>query len=221
MARNQRSHRARNPRQLSTLLSRPSRESGMCSSRITRAVSVALVLFMTLPSRSGAPRLLFRRGVVDVSLGIFLAGFSSLRRCYNGMTKAKLVSNGHIVAWRAAHWANWHFEIQDYAPDAGVDPESKQPVSSITFGKGGFQGARGGRGSDWYISNVFEELDAKTEFYYDIDESTLFYFSNSTEAGKPPHETFVATKLTYSFQCYWCFSRRPAGKFHPERDWST
>ena len=79
--------------------------------------------------------------------------------------KAKLVSNGHIVAWRAAHWANWHFEIGDYESSSGVDPESKEALSSITFGKGGFQGARGGIGSDWYISNGFEELDTKTEYY--------------------------------------------------------
>jgi hypothetical protein len=51
--------------------------------------------------------------------------------------KEKLVSNGHVVAWRAAHWANWHFEIAGYEYEQGGN-------ASITFGKGGFQGARGG-----------------------------------------------------------------------------
>jgi hypothetical protein len=107
--------------------------------------------------------------------------------------KERLLSNGHVVAWRAAHWANWHFEIEDYSQEAGMDPEN-HPMSSITFGKGGFQGARGGRGSDWYISNVLEELDVKTEYYYDIKSQSLYYFSNATH-GEAPTETFVATTL--------------------------
>ena len=51
--------------------------------------------------------------------------------------KEKLLSNGHVVAWRAAHWANWHFEIDGYEYEEGGN-------ASITFGRGGFQGARGG-----------------------------------------------------------------------------
>ena len=34
--------------------------------------------------------------------------------------KERLVSNGHVVAWRAAHWANWHFEIEDYSWEEGA-----------------------------------------------------------------------------------------------------
>ena len=80
-----------------------------------------------------------------------------------------------------------HFEISGYKKDVGGN-------TTITFGKGGFQGARGGPGSDWYVSNVFEELDSRTEFYYDIKEQTLYYFANGTH-GVPPQETFVATTL--------------------------
>ena len=56
----------------------------------------------------------------------------------------KLTSNGKVVAWRAAHWANWHFEIDGYTSggESGAN-------STILFGNGGFQGARGGPGSDW------------------------------------------------------------------------
>jgi hypothetical protein len=100
------------------------------------------------------------------------------------------VSNGQLVAWRKAHWANWHFAIEDYA----VVSDENATKSSITFGKGGFQGARGGVGSDWYISNVFEELDIHTEFYYDIKAQTLFYFGNGTH-GEAPTESFVATTV--------------------------
>jgi len=41
------------------------------------------------------------------------------------------------------------------------------------FGKGGFQGARGGPGSDWFIMNFLEELDIPTEYYFDKNSSTL------------------------------------------------
>jgi hypothetical protein len=102
----------------------------------------------------------------------------------------RLVSNGQLVAWRKAHWANWHFAIEDYA----IVSDDNATKSSITFGKGGFQGARGGVGSDWYISNVFEELDIQTEFYYDIKAQTLFYFGNGTH-GEAPTESFVATTV--------------------------
>eukprot|EP01048_Picozoa_sp_COSAG05_P011406 COSAG05_NODE_1072_length_5963_cov_9.550477_4_plen_182_part_00 len=57
------------------------------------------------------------------------------------------------------------------------------------------QGARGGRGSDWYISNVFEELDTPTEYYYDIAKQTLFYFGNGTHGTAPHNDVFVATTL--------------------------
>ena len=33
-------------------------------------------------------------------------------------------------------------------------------------------------------SNVFEELDAPTEYYYDIKAHTLFYFGNGTHGEK-------------------------------------
>jgi len=37
-------------------------------------------------------------------------------------------------------------------------------ATTITYGKGGFQGARGGPGSDWYIENAIELLDSPTEW---------------------------------------------------------
>jgi len=83
--------------------------------------------------------------------------------------------DAHLVAWRKSHWANWRFELENYFPSN----------STFIFGKGGFQGARGGPGSDWYISNVLEELDTTTEFDYNRKEKMLYYFANNT-AGKPP-----------------------------------
>jgi len=75
-----------------------------------------------------------------------------------------------INAWRPARWANWMFEGKYEEND-----------NSVTFTKGGFQGSRGSdEGGDWFISNVFEELDYENEFFFDEAEAKLYFFFNST-----------------------------------------
>ena len=77
--------------------------------------------------------------------------------------------------WRAAHWSNWAFEIDAW----------DNATSTVTFGKGGYQGARGGPGSDYFVENAIELLDAPTEWYLDpIDASNgmLYYFNNASGA---------------------------------------
>ena len=45
-------------------------------------------------------------------------------------------------------------------------------ANNFTFGRGGFQGARGeDAGGDFFVENVFEELDHPGEFFF--NESTL------------------------------------------------
>ena len=52
---------------------------------------------------------------------------------------------------------------------------------NITFSGGGFQGGEGeDGGNEFYIENVFEELDAPAEWYYDEKTATLSVFWNST-----------------------------------------
>lgn len=71
-------------------------------------------------------------------------------------------------------------------------------TGTLTFGVGGFQGARGGPGSDWYIENALSLLDAPSEWYFDPSASggTLYFFQNGT--GAPPADTLfeVPTLLT-------------------------
>ena len=39
--------------------------------------------------------------------------------------------------------------------------------STVVFGEGGFQGARGSNdGGDFFVENIFEELDARGEFFF-------------------------------------------------------
>jgi hypothetical protein len=87
-----------------------------------------------------------------------------------------------MLAWRKAHWANWAFEV------ASLD----QKGGEVTFGRGGFQGARGGPGSDWFVQNILAELDAPDEFYYDRHAGRLYVVANETDASAPPSGSFVA-----------------------------
>ena len=80
-----------------------------------------------------------------------------------------------FFVWRPARWANWMFEIADYDKATG----------NFTFGKGGNQGARGeNSGGDFFVENVFEELDSPGEFFYDTRAHKLYLYHNGT--GAPP-----------------------------------
>lgn len=86
-------------------------------------------------------------------------------------------AGAQLFAWRKAHWANWVFDV-DY-----ID-QSRGGV--VQLARGGWQGARGGAGSDWFISNVFEELDDELEFYYDEEAMRLYALSGSADGHAPP-----------------------------------
>eukprot|EP01111_Echinosteliopsis_oligospora_P012301 TRINITY_DN4197_c0_g1_i1.p1 TRINITY_DN4197_c0_g1~~TRINITY_DN4197_c0_g1_i1.p1 ORF type:complete len:808 (-),score=212.17 TRINITY_DN4197_c0_g1_i1:52-2475(-) len=90
-----------------------------------------------------------------------------------------------IHAWHPGHWENWMFELDTY--DASTQ--------SITWKYGGFQGARGATSGElWYVDNVFEELDAPNEYFYDAESQQLYLFYNGT--GAPPVDSvFSASNL--------------------------
>ena len=51
---------------------------------------------------------------------------------------------------------------------------------------GGFQEARGAPdGKEWYVENIFEELDVANEWFYDEVTQKIYYFPNGTEANLP------------------------------------
>ena len=63
----------------------------------------------------------------------------------------------------------------------------------LLFDHGGFQGGEGVRqGENWYIENVFEELDSEREFFYDESISKLYYIPNASDVSLTG---FVATRL--------------------------
>jgi hypothetical protein len=95
------------------------------------------------------------------------------------------MEDARVFVWRPARWANWMFQVADYNPETG----------NITFGAGGNQGARGNQeGGDWFIENLFEELDHPNEFYYDKRTKNLYLWYNGT--GAPPvDDSFVVPQL--------------------------
>jgi hypothetical protein len=92
----------------------------------------------------------------------------------------KNIDDARFFVWRPARWANWMFDIKAY------DKSS----NNYTFGKGGFQGARGSDGGgDWFVEGVMEELDNPGEYYFDKSSSKLYLYYNGT--GAPPASTKV------------------------------
>ena len=88
------------------------------------------------------------------------------------------------------------------------DKATTDGKATIAFGKGGFQGARGSYGNSgtpagtgrmadsFFVENIFEELDADNEFFYDESTSTLYYYSSSGapvgEVEMTLHKTFLS-----------------------------
>ena len=59
--------------------------------------------------------------------------------------------------------------------------ESKRESNTLTFSRGGFQEGRGDKqGGAYYVSNIFEELDAPLEYYVDEQARILYFMPNIT-----------------------------------------
>lgn len=67
--------------------------------------------------------------------------------------KYKSVKGAVVTAWRSEHWANWAFEVGGWGNSSTPSQHYPANVSELNFSRGGFQGARGGGGSEWFISN--------------------------------------------------------------------
>lgn len=83
----------------------------------------------------------------------------------------KKPETGVVHTFHCGHWGNWQFAIK------GRDNMKKE----IYFDYGGYQEARGClTGAEWYVENIFEELDAPGEWFYDETEMKLYLYPNGT-----------------------------------------
>ena len=79
---------------------------------------------------------------------------------------------GVVHAFHCQYWGNWQFAVDDRDEEA----------NTIKWSYGGFQEARGcDFGREWYIENIFEELDAPGEWFYDEAEKKLYLYPNGTD----------------------------------------
>ena len=87
---------------------------------------------------------------------------------------ARTLEGARLHTFRPGHWSTWQFEIESAAV---LDNGNTQ----LNFGYGGFQGARGApTGDEVFVENIYSELDALDEFYYDARTRKLFVVPNST-----------------------------------------
>eukprot|EP01063_Lacrimia_lanifica_P034369 TRINITY_DN6337_c0_g3_i1.p1 TRINITY_DN6337_c0_g3~~TRINITY_DN6337_c0_g3_i1.p1 ORF type:complete len:833 (+),score=239.87 TRINITY_DN6337_c0_g3_i1:54-2552(+) len=99
---------------------------------------------------------------------------------------AQSAREGRMHVWRPSHWASWWFQFDQF------DAEEQK----FSWTKGGFQGARGSKkGAEWYIENLFEELDDANEFYFDNATKDLYYVLNATAGAGIDDLHFSAVNL--------------------------
>jgi hypothetical protein len=80
------------------------------------------------------------------------------------------------------------------ASTESLPTEGQSVSSSFFFSGGGSQGAEvSERADEWFIENVFEELDAPGEFFFDADAGALYVLFNTSA---PPSEVVVPTLAT-------------------------
>ena len=97
-----------------------------------------------------------------------------------------------VQTWRPGHWASWMYTVADMSWDG--------TTANFTFSAGAFQGSRGAdAGEDTYIENVFEELDAPDEFFFDETTQSLYVYFNATAGTAPPSTGFVVPQLKALF----------------------
>ena len=101
------------------------------------------------------------------------------------------VSDAIIHAWRPSHWYTWMWTVSDYNKSNG----------ELKFADGGFQGGEGETyGAEWYIENVFDELDFPGEYFYNSTTKILYYYYNTTTQTSPPSDTeFIAVRTKILF----------------------
>ena len=116
-----------------------------------------------------------------------------------------------VQTWRPGHWASWMYTVGS----ATWDPASK--TTNFSFSAGGFQGSRGeDSGEDTYIENVFEELDAPSEFFFNESTKMLYLFWNASAGVPPPADGSISVTQTASAAEQPLPRRRPGQTLTPK-----
>ena len=95
-----------------------------------------------------------------------------------------------VQTWKPGHWASWTFEAM--SQERGFNGTNATNYRL----RGGFQGSRGDtQGEATYIENVYEELDAPGEFFFNESTRTLFLWHNESSGTAPPSDGSLAVTV--------------------------
>ena len=93
---------------------------------------------------------------------------------------------GVVHFFHPLHWGNFQYTLDER------DEQNRQ----LKWSHGGFQFAHGdATGAEWYVENIFEELDAPGEWFYDETEKKLYLYPNGTDIPS----SGIGTKLQRLF----------------------
>jgi hypothetical protein len=89
-----------------------------------------------------------------------------------------------VHVWHERRWASRMFLVGNIS---ALNPAGE---AQFNFQSGGWQDGRGGdKGGGLYVENVFEELDAKGEWFYNTSTRTLYLYNNATDGVSPDGST--------------------------------
>jgi hypothetical protein len=127
-----------------------------------------------------------------------------------------------VHAFRRSHWASWMFDVDEVKKEsdlAAVDDYSggddvDDAASTILFGKGGYQGCRGGNGSDWFVENVLELLDSPLEHYIDAQAAPpVLYFQPNSTSSQPEADLVFEVPVLQTL-VRWCLHHHCCYHYH-------
>ena len=81
---------------------------------------------------------------------------------------------GVVHTFHSHHWGNFQYIVDER------DEKNQQ----LKWTQGGFQDRTGdAHGAEWFVENIFEELDAPGEWFYDETEKKLYLYPNGTDVA--------------------------------------
>ena len=79
---------------------------------------------------------------------------------------------GVVHFFHSKHWGNFQYALD----------ERDEQNNLLKWTYGGFQFGHGdAQGAEWYVENIFEELDAPGEWFYDETEKKIYLYPNGTD----------------------------------------
>ena len=91
---------------------------------------------------------------------------------------------GVVHVFHSKHWGNFQYVID----------ERDEKNNQLKWSRGGFQDRSGdSEGAEWFVENIFEELDSPGEWFYNETEQKLYLYPNGTDVPTSGVGTMLQT----------------------------